>query len=214
MENNVVNLVDHIKKKKEVETFDQAIVKPVAIENQKITQRRIYSFMVDFSSILVLSAAIQTSYVMFVNEFLYSLKFQAKSSLILENSPVQFSVFLLSFTAYFLYSLYVMDGQTFGKKIFNLRAIKDDFIFDEDVESECITLRESFRRTMGYLACYMSFGAFFIFSIMSEDKRGLPDYFSGTRTVSEELIASIKHFRANNSEAVTIDIESLRDIAS
>jgi uncharacterized RDD family membrane protein YckC len=213
MENNIVNLVEHINKKKEVETFNQALFSPLKLEKQKITQRRIYSFMVDFSSILVISAAIQTSYIMFVNEFLYSLKFQAKSALILENSPVQFSVFLLSFTAYFLYSLYVMDGQTFGKKVFNLRAIKDDFLFDEEVEDGEITLRDSFRRTMGYLACYMSFGAFFLFSIMSEDKRGLPDYFSGTRTVSEELIESIKLSKLEEKEAVTIDIESLRDIA-
>jgi uncharacterized RDD family membrane protein YckC len=169
--------------------------------------------MVDFSSILVIGAAIQTSYIMFVNEFLYSLKFQAKSALILENSPVQFSVFLLSFTAYFLYSLYIMDGQTFGKKVFKLRAVKDDFIFDEEIEDSEITLRESFRRTMGYLACYMSFGAFFIFSVMSEDNRGLPDYFSGTRTVSEDLIESIKLSKSQEKEAVIIDIESLRDIA-
>lgn len=213
MENNVVNLVDHINKKKVIETFNESLISPLVLEKQKITQRRIYSFMVDFSSILVMSAAIQTSYVMFVNEFLYSLKLQAKSTLILENSPAQFSVFLLSFTAYFLYSLYIMDGQTFGKKVFKLRAVKDDFLFDEEVTEGSISLRESFRRTMGYLACYMSFGAFFIFSIMSEDKRGLPDYFSGTRTVSEELIQSLKLSKLDEKEAVTIDIDSLRDIA-
>ncbi len=208
MENNIINLVDVIAQKKEVQTFQNEHVAPLKIEDEKISQRRIYSFIVDFTSILLINTCIQTAYAVSINEFLYSVNLQARMDLFSQSLPFQVGVFLLTYCAYFFYSLYVMDGQTFGKKVFKLHAVKDSYIFNES-ESETLSLTDSFRRTMGYLGCYLSFGSFFVFSMMSEDKRGLPDYFSSSRTVSEEWLVSNKFYRSIDPEQVQIDVDSL-----
>lgn len=209
MDNNVISLVDHIQKKKEVNTFNEFEYETIDHEKQKLSQRRIYSFMVDFGVICVLNAAINATYTVFISEFLLNLKLTAKTSLVTGSFWPQLSSFLVIYTNYFLYSLYIMDGQTLGKKMFGLTSVSDEYFFNETDTDETINLKQAFRRSLGYLACYLSFGSFFIFSIMSEDKRGLPDYLSGSRTVSIEWLNSTKAQRAQNGEIIEIDIYSL-----
>ena len=117
--------------------------------------------------------------------------------------PVEFLILL--------YSLFILDGQTFGKKIFKLTTVSDDYFHNETDDSNDITLKQSFQRTAGYLACYLSFGTFFIFSMMSEDKRGLPDYLSSSRTVSLEWLKSTIAQRSAKGDIIQIDIHSLSE---
>jgi uncharacterized RDD family membrane protein YckC len=211
MENNVINLVSHIQKRKEIKTFNEFEHQNIDHSKERLTQRRIYSFLVDFSSICVLSAAINTSYAIFINEFLFNLKMSAKTGLITNTFWLQASIFILTYTTYFLYSLFILDGQTFGKKIFKLTTVSDDYFHNETDDSNDITLKQSFQRTAGYLACYLSFGTFFIFSMMSEDKRGLPDYLSSSRTVSLEWLKSTIAQRSAKGDIIQIDIHSLSE---
>ncbi len=60
--------------------------------------------------------------------------------------------------------------------------------------------------------CYLSFGTFFIFNFSSEDKRGLPDYLSNSRTVSDDWLKSMLEKKQYEAEVVSIDIRSL-DVA-
>ena len=48
---------------------------------------------------------------------------------------------------------------------------------------------------------------------MSEDNRGVPDYFSQTRTVSNEWFEAMLSYKRSNKEEVKIDIIALDQAA-
>jgi uncharacterized RDD family membrane protein YckC len=213
MENNVISLVSHLEKNSNVETVNEFDIKPIDIANENITQRRIYSFLVDFSTILVINTAIHTSYAVFVSEFYSALNVQVKTQMIGGNFGLQAGVFLMAYMTYFFYSMFVLNGQTFGKKVFKLHTIDDNYIFEEDSSQFTLGARQAFRRSFGYLTCYLSFGSFFVFSLLSEDNRGIPDYFSGSRTVSAEWLEGMKAYKQYEHDEVRIDITSLDKVA-
>jgi uncharacterized RDD family membrane protein YckC len=213
MENNVISLVSHLEKNSNVETVNEFDIRPIDIANENITQRRIYSFLVDFSTILVINTAIYTSYAVFVSEFYSALNVEVKTQLIGGNFGLQAGVFLMAYMTYFFYSMFVLNGQTLGKKVFKLHTIDDNYIFEEDSSQFTLGARQAFRRSFGYLTCYLSFGSFFVFSILSEDKRGIPDYFSSSRTVSAEWLEGMKAYKQYEHDEVRIDITSLDKVA-
>lgn len=208
-ENNVINLVDHLKTQEEISTFNPADIGYFKIEDDKIMVRRVYSFIVDFFTIMLLNTAVNVSYSVFVKNFFYLLNMKQQQHLITNSFMVQISVFLLIYTTYFLYSQYALNGQTFGKMVFKLTTIKDNFIFKEEEQQFTPGLSQAWRRTVGYLGCYLSFGVFFLFSFMSEDKRGLPDYLSQTRTVSNEWLEGMIAYKQYEHSQVRIDITAL-----
>lgn len=211
--NNVIQLVDHINSKEEVSTFNPADIGYFKIQNDKITQKRIYSFMIDFSIVMLINTAIHVAYSLFVSNFMFVLNMKQQSHLTSQNIPVQLSIFMLIYTTYFFYSMYILNGQTIGKMVYKLTTVTDSFVFDEENIEYTPTLSQAWRRTFGYLACYFSFGTFFLFSFMSEDKRGAPDYFSQTRTVSNEWLSGMIAYKALPHEEVKIDIASLEKAA-
>lgn len=211
--NNIIQLVDHISSKEEVSTFNPVDIGYFKIENDKITQKRIYSFIIDFSVVMLINAAVHVAYSLFIKNFMFILNVKQQGHLITNNLPVQLSIFMLIYTTYFFYSMYALNGQTIGKMVYKLTTISDEFAFDETVNTYSPTLSQAWRRTFGYLACYLSFGTFFLFSFMSEDKRGAPDYFSQTRTVSNEWLDGMVAYKNITHQEVKIAINSLEKAA-
>jgi uncharacterized RDD family membrane protein YckC len=207
--NNVISLVDHLKSQEEIETFNPADIGYFKIQNDKIMQRRVYSFITDFSVVMLLNTAVHVSYSVFVKNFMFVLNIKQQGHLIANNLPVQLSIFMLIYTTYFFYSMFVLNGQSVGKMVFKLKTVTDNFIFEENQKDFTPSASQAWRRTFGYIACYLSFGTFFLFSFMSEDKRGVPDYFSQTRTVSNEWLEGMIAYKEHNRHEVKIDIVSL-----
>jgi len=206
---NIVHLVDYIDTKEVPETFNEHEQNVFDLKHDKIMQRRIYSFLTDFSIIALLKVAIDTSYAIFINNFLFPLNMTQKSHMIEGNMGMHISIFLIIYTTYFLYSNYTLNGQTVGKMIFKLRVVQDDYVFEHDNLTFDPNLAQAWRRTVGYLTCYLTFGTFFVFSFMSDDKRGLPDYLSKTRTVSEEWFQGMQAYKKYEQDELRIDINSL-----
>ena len=212
-ENNIINLVDHLNSQEEINTFNPADIGYFKIEDDNIMIRRIYSFVVDFSIIMLLNTAATVSYIVFVRKFFYMLHFEQQEILIANNFFVQFSVFIVLYISYFLYCNFVLNGQTVGKQVFKLTTVSDHFIFIEQEQNYALSFLQCWRRTIGYLSCYLSFGTFFFFSFMSIDKRGLPDYLSQSRTVSNEWLAGMMAFKKYEHDQVRIDITALDKVA-
>jgi len=209
MENNIIKLVDYTNSKKDIQTINPFDIESIDLSKESITQKRIYSFMVDFAFIMVMNTAVHTSYSIFVNEFYAPISSTLKTQLMQTNSGLQVGVFMLLYMSYFFYSMYVLNGKTLGKMVFKLKTVSNDYIYEEDELESNLEIRQSFRRSFGYLTYFLSFGTFFIFSLLSEDKRGIPDYFSGTRTVSNEWYEAMKSYKQYDHEEVRININSL-----
>ena len=87
--------------------------------------------------------------------------------------------------------------------------VNDHFIHDVDEKNYKLTLSQAAKRAFGYLTCYLTFGIFFIFNFASEDKRGLADYISSSRTVSDRWLKEMIEYKLHQREQLSIEISSL-----
>ena len=102
-----------------------------------------------------------------------------------------------------------MNGKTLGKMAMGLTVIKENYVHNMKEDQIHLTLSESAKRAAGYLGCLLSFGVFFVFTFASEDNRGLADYLSGSRTVSDKWLKQMQEFKETQQEQVIIDISRL-----
>jgi len=208
-DNNVIHLSEHIQNNKKIDDVNLYENIKLLKKPQSNIVNRTVAFAVDFMIVLFINSSIHAAYALFVNQFLYPLDDKAKLLLLTSNTTLQMSIFLFLFGAYFLYSGVVLNGKTFGKTIMKLSIINEAFVINHIHSDHQITMTQSFQRTLGYLLCYFSFGAFFIFNFASEDQRGLSDYLSGTRTVDDEWLKLMLEHKEYAAEEVSIDIRSL-----
>lgn len=205
-ENKVVYLTDYIETNQKIKTLSSKIE---LIEPQGHLFKRIIAFGVDIAAIGLIKMSLQGAYAIFINQFFSPLNFQQRAGLINGNLFLHAVIFVAIYTTYFLYSSFVLDGKTLGKFTMGLRVVDEGFIQDLEQMTYNISLKNSFRRSMGYLLCYLSFGTFFVFNFSSEDRRGLPDYLSSSRTVSDEWLKNMLEHKQYSAEQINIDIQSL-----
>jgi uncharacterized RDD family membrane protein YckC len=205
-ENKVVYLTDYIETNQKIKTVSKRMD---LTEPQSHLFKRIISFGVDILAISLLKISLHGAYAVFINQFFSPLNAQQRAELINGNILLHAVIFVAIYTAYFLYTSFVLDGKTLGKMTMGLRVVDEGFIQDADQMTYNISLQNSFRRSMGYLLCYLSFGTFFVFNFSSEDKRGLPDYLSSSRTVSDDWLANMLEHKQYSAETINIDIQSL-----
>lgn len=207
---NIISLAQHLKESKEP-------LRPHApVLNNKSTPslaKKMAAFWADFCLILSVKTFCTISYGVFLEKYFFMLNNDQKSQLLIADLGLHLSLTLLIYFSYFVFCNYSMSGKTLGKYIFKLRTINDNFIFDKTQLNSDMDMTQSIRRAFGYLLCYLSFGTFFSFSFFSEDRRGLQDFFSGSRTVSDEWIESMMQYKLYESEVVVIDILQLPQAA-
>lgn len=212
-ENNIVSLVDHINKKEKVTSLTSLADPSKLKKSERILFRRFAAFAIDIMSIIVIKTAIYVAYGTFIQSFLFMLSPKQQINLINGNTALEWCVTMLLFSTYFVFSHYSLEGKSIGKKVMKITTINDKYLFTLSDKDHTPSLRAAFRRSFGYFVCYLSFGTFFGFSLFSEDKRGVPDYLSQTRTVSDEWLNSMKKFKEFESETIQIDINSLPQAA-
>ena len=113
------------------------------------------------------------------------------------------------FAGYFLVNALIFEGSSVGKKLMGLVVINEDFTNSHIDKTHELNFMQSVQRTLGYVLCYLSFGTFFIFHFSSEDRRGLSDYLSNSRTVTTSWLKLMLEHKEFAAEVITIDIESL-----
>jgi uncharacterized RDD family membrane protein YckC len=212
-ENNVINLSDYVKTKKEIETFNIKEFEYFDIKNDQITLRRISAFAADFFVILMVFNMIQVSYAAFVQNILIPLNYIQKSNLINGTTAINVMIFAFVYITYFFMNNYIFAGKTLGKKWMGLRAINEDYIYFKEVEDSEMNFSQALRRSFGKFLCYISFGTFFILNIINEEKRGLSDMISKTRVVSDEWYEAFEANKKYDLDNVKIDINSLDRVA-
>ena len=211
---NVIYLHDYIAKKKNISPLGHRKIGDLNLMEPKPELfKRTIAFGVDLMTIGLLKASTHTAYALFLSEFLGPLKGSYKSYLTQGDLLLHSSIFLIIYFSYFLFTNFVLNGKTLGKLAMGLRVIEDNFITDMDTMDSDLGLKTCFKRALGYTFCYLSFGTFFIFNFSSEDKRGLPDYTSGTRTVSDHWLLEMKDYKAHQREHIFIDIRQLKLVA-
>lgn len=206
---SVIHLADYLEDSNKISIIDQRESDFSALLPKSNLIKRGFALTIDMAVIGLLYTGLVNGYSLFVAEFLGPINYQGQYDLIQGNLFFSLSVFIPLYFSYFLYCTFVMDGKTIGKMATGLKVIKEEFVHNMDVMEYELSLKDSFRRASGYLLCYMSFGIFFIFNFASEDKRGLPDYLSGSRTVSEKWLNQMLEQKAAMDEQVIIDISVL-----
>lgn len=143
-------------------------------------RRRTFSFFVDLFCVLLTTRLLMASYISYLKTFMYLMGDKSQYMLTSQMHKVEFSVITVVFFGYFFLSYYMGSGKTPGKILFRLRVVP------EDNETELLTFTQSFKRTSGYIFCYLT--GFFLFAIpyFNKKRAGLPDMFSGSKVLTED----------------------------
>lgn len=212
-EAKIIKLSDHINNNLKVESGNiESSINVKAIPEPKLITRS-YAFMIDFCAIIFINYLVFSAYMMFLDYALPTIPPESKYKLLTGKMSLNLSIFLTIYWSYFLYTSYIMRGKTLGKKALGLTIINEDFVVNQHEKNYAIELRQCFQRASGYLLAYLSFGTFFIFNFASEDKRGLSDYLSSTRTVDDKWLNAMVEHKEFSSEELRIDIRSLKKAA-
>lgn len=208
---NIIHLKDYTEKHKSIA---QDILCPMdknfSITPPTLLGKRMIALGVDLATIFLLKTSLHGAYAIFVSNFLAPLSQGKKLQLIEGHIGIHLITFLIIYSTYFLYTTFILNGKTLGKMAMGLRVIDENYLLKKEQKTYSLDLNRSFKRALGYVICYLSFGSFFIFNFSSEDKRGLPDYLSNSRTVSDQWL---KHFQflkdQNEADVIYIDIHSI-----
>ncbi|MCO4754014.1 MAG: RDD family protein [Bacteriovoracaceae bacterium] len=211
--NNVVKLVDFINAQKIPSTSDVEELDAFPLSKEKIILRRMFAFLCDFVCILTLKNMLYFSYAMFVANFLLPLTSAQKSTMIKMGNGWEVAIFTVVFFSYFLYCNFSLGGRSLGSHLMKLNVIDEKYPFDSEQEVWQPSFMQALKRTLAYMACYMSFGTFFFLSLLHEEKKGIPDFFSATRVVSDEWLKGFQACKRVDQEQVRININSLEKAA-
>lgn len=212
-ENNTIHLAQYINNQRELTPSETGLSRKFKkVPDTNLIKRGI-AFCVDIFTIIVLKTVIDSGYILFVSQFLSPLAQDVQGTLTQTTIFMQLSIFLTLYCSYFLYCTYVLEGKTLGKMTMKLTIISEDFIYNHNDYSHKMTFNQALKRSLGYLLCYMSMGTFFIFNFSSEDKRGLSDFLSGSRTVSDDWLNHMLDYKKNSLEELRIDVDSLERAA-
>lgn len=210
---NVIHLADYITQNAEVEEFNIQKPLPTMSDPGSLLSKRAIGLGIDFSLIFAFKTALHGSFALFVNEFFAPFSNTFKTALSEPNMFFHVSIFLTLFAGYFLVSALIFEGGSLGKKIMGLSVINEDFTTSHIEHTHEISFMQAVQRTAGYVLCYLSFGTFFVFHFSSEDRRGLSDYLSNSRTVTTSWLKLMLEHKEYAAEVVTIDIASLNEAA-
>lgn len=162
---------------------------PKAIE-KGLLKRRTYAFTLDLFAVALINKGILIAYTNFLQSFFYQLPIHAQQSIIGEIPKASFFTLTAVFFSYFLMSFYLGEGKTPGKLFFGLR------VYSPKKLQDTLTLKESSLRSLGYFLCYATGLFLFLAPFMRKDRKGVPDWFSGTQTISEERFLLLKNLKA------------------
>lgn len=211
-QNNIIQLSHYIEQEKKIVPID-FYAQINSLKHENILSKRFIAFSIDFFAVMLIKYAIDLSYALFIQNFYFFLDIKQQYFLSLGSMPFHLAIALVIFWTYSVFCTYTLEGSTFGKYAMKLRTINDDFIFTPEIKDFTPSIKSSLRRTFGYFVCFLSFGTFFSFSLFSEDQRGIPDYFSGTRTVSNEWLDGMVQYKEYDQEVINISIRSLKQVA-
>ncbi len=205
----VIHLVDFIEKKQIIDPSNQVEIKEIKRSDNTLLFKRGIAFMVDILTIGLLKTAIDGAYGVFINQYFAPLNYAQKLELIQGNILTHGLIFLSLYTSYFFYTTFIFNGKTLGKKALGLTIISEKFYKNKKELDYSVNFKNAFNRAIGYLFCYLSFGTFFVFNFSSEDRRGLADFLSSSRTVSDDWLRQELDRRASVAEVAYINIASL-----
>lgn len=201
-DNNVINLVDHIENQKKVNTDQVPETKefkpdPYLLKLTPLSQR-IVAFGIDIFMVGMIKLAITISFTIYVQTFFDELDFSQQVYLFHALDGVEVLTAAFVFLGYFTMSFYFMEGRTFGKHLLKIRAVKNDFVCDNDNTELHYTLKDAFMRTLGYLAAYLSLGVLYALPFVRKDKRSLADIFSGSMILTNDEVYNIFAYKTKN----------------
>lgn len=168
--------------------------------DRELIRKRVYATTLDLFFIGLINKAMVFTYLNFMKSFYYQLPSSLQFRI--ENGLTEISTLSLFvvFWGYFMMSFYWGEGRTPGKILFGLKVHSMNFKYHGQFH---LTLAESLKRTSGYFLCYLSFGLLYGIALLTPDKKGIPDWFSGTQVVTDEQMEFIdRHYFPPHAEQI------------
>ncbi len=141
-------------------------------ESKKLLKLRVYSFLLDLVAITAITKAMIWSYSNFVETFMLSMSVGHKVRLLSGLDRLEIVVYFVTYFGHYSFNYLMMDGQTPGMLLCGVQA--------KNGEGTPLTLRQSLLRAMGHFVCHFMGSFPLLIPFFSSDRRGIPDWISGT----------------------------------
>lgn len=142
-------------------------------ESKKILKKRTHAFLLDIVAITIITKTTLWTYGLFFKNFFSSIPPHFQNALLSKLPLLEVLVLLTIFWGYFTYCYYMMDGQSPGKVVFNLKV--------KNYLNQPLTFKESLLRVFGYFLCYFSGAFLFLIPWFNKNQKGIPDWLSKTK---------------------------------
>ena len=151
-----------------------------AIEHPKHSRFFLFSML----KIIMIS-----TYLSFIKTYFSKLPQRMLSEFIYGLSFIDVSITTILFIGYFTLSYYLLNGQTVGKILFNLKVVPNHFFkYPHHMEIKKMGLWSSLQRAVGTFLCYMSLGTLYYVNFLRKDGRGIADFLSHSVTLTEHEV--------------------------
>lgn len=145
------------------------------VKSKNILKLRTNAFLVDIVAITIITKTTIWTYGVFLKNFFSSVPQHFQNILLAKLPLLEILILLIIFWGYFTYCYYMMDGQSPGKVIFNLKVTNE--------QNQPLTFKESLLRVFGYFLCYFSGAFLFLVPWLNKNQKGIPDWLSKTKVI-------------------------------
>ena len=164
------------------------------IFKDKIIYKRMISFAIDLSLILIFSKFITYIYIKSISTFMMYLPYSGKTNVSNQIWAVENIIFPIICCAYFTIFFFATNGKTIGCYLKNIKI--------QSINNDQVSLWESFKRSVGYVFC-IEFGLLLLFlPYFLKNQKGLPEWLSKT-----VVTPNLRNTISNQHEPLFIQFE-------
>lgn len=178
-----------------------------------INIKRALAFGIDLMAIGTLKAITTYSYALYLRTFFYELDLIHQVQMMRTLKYVDIGVTFALFLGYFIISNLLMQGSTIGKKYMKIVTVNNSYIKDINNWHFETSIGQSFKRILGYMACYASFGVLFALPFIRSDKKSLSEMFSKTTVMSTDDFHQLFIMKSKASEQKVVNFSHEKKVA-
>src|SRR3989338_7370227 len=179
--------------------------------SERLKLRRFVAFGIDIFLISLIKLCVSLIFQSFVASNFSQMHPEYTNNLVQNMGWFDWSITMIIFGGYFFISHLLLDDQTIGKKIMNLKVVPAQFLLAPTIENSYLSVHQVWRRTAAYYVGYFTFGMTFCLAFIRKDEKNITDFFSQCMVISQvkyELLLS-----GDSAEVIMINVDELSKVA-
>ncbi len=199
------DLVSHLEEQAKIIPFPREMNVQGTKVKSNLLKRRVMAFCVDLYAIVMIKIMMTLAYTSFFKAFFFQLPVLKQKRMVEGLMTLDLYIAPIIFFTYFFVSYFSGEGKTVGKLMFKISVVRPDLKNDYFPN-----MKESFARTIAYMACYMTAGLLFLLPFFRKDQKSLADLWSKTMVMNDHELYEAMKAGAGDDNVITLDIAEIK----